>query len=553
MFKNLLIKNYALIEELDVEWREDLSIITGETGAGKSILLGALSLVLGQRADSKVLLYSDKKCIVEGQFDLSRLNLQGYFSANDLDYENISIIRREILPSGKSRAFINDTPVNLNTLKELGSKLINIHSQHQTLNLKSSEFQLSVVDDLAGNADLVKAYREEYNQYRLSLVKLDQLIDAEKNTNLDIDYYKFQLDELIKADLDENEQARAESEINVLGNTEEIKGKLVELKQLLSDDEGSLMSQLAMIRSNIESIASYAEELDQISSRINSAGIELEDVAGEIESIEQGIVHDPEKHQLLSARLDLIYQLQSKHRVQTVSELLETQKELTQKLDGVDTLGDDIEKLKHQIETQKAQLIIQAVKISKRRRDVLDLLESKVVKMLGELGMENARLKVKHDTLSEDHLNFHGIDEIKFYFSANKGVDLSEISDVASGGELSRLMLCIKSLLTESAKLPTIIFDEIDSGVSGEVAIKVGRIMHEIAKNHQVIAITHLPQIAAKGKTHYFVYKEEEEGRVKTSLRELSQEERTVEIAKMIGGESVSETSVLSAKELLAN
>lgn len=553
MLFRLIIQNYALIENVDIKFSDKLTIITGETGAGKSILLGALGLIIGNRADTKVLFNNEKKCIVEGYFDISNLELTGFFNQHNLDYENTTILRREINQTGKSRAFINDTPVTLEALKELGSKLVDIHSQHETLNLSTSMFQLSVVDAFAKQKSLLNDYKRKFNEYKKMQALLNDLSEKEKQSKTDLDYFQFQLNELQEANLQNTEQEETENELKTLNHAEEIKTRLTENQMLLIENENSVSNQLITAKNSILSIVKYHRGLEDILKRLNSVIVELKDIAGEMSSIEHDTNYDPQRIELLTERLDKIYSLQKKHRVNTISELLSLADSIQNKINSITSLEEEIKKLRNGCELEKNQLMQLARQISANRLYQIPEIKSQIMKLLSDLMMDKAKLEIKHDLLPDEQINETGIDKLKFLFSANKGAAPMEIGDVASGGELSRLMLCIKSLLTEKTSLPTIIFDEIDTGVSGEVSFKVAEIMKMMAKNHQVISITHLPQIASKGNTHFLVFKQETSKDTKTLIKQLNKDERIVEIAKMIGGDKPTATAVKNAKELLSN
>lgn len=552
MLQRLLIQNYALIEQLDISFSTGLSIITGETGAGKSILLGGLSLILGQRADTQALLKKDKKCFVEGEFVIKEYALQDFFKANELDYEDITTIRREISPEGKSRAFINDTPVNLNQLKELGSRLVDIHSQHETLTLNNSSFQLSVVDANAQHPVLLLDYQHKFKTYKVLQSTLNECIANEKQSKTDLDYFQFQFNELDEAKLHGGEQEKLEQELELLNNTEEIKLNLSRSYNALSMGEVNLVSQLNDIKTLLAAIIKYNPVYEELSSRLKSCHIELKDIAAEIEQMEQDVIYNPTRIEEINGRLNVLYQLQQKHRVSTVEDLLIIRNDLSDKLYNIVSLEENIEKLTAGLNKQFLELIKVAQKISDNRKTAIPKIEKEVKNLLSEVGMPNAILKIEHRVQEKEQVNASGLDVIRFLFSANKGSDFKELNKVASGGELSRLMLCIKALIAKLTALPTIIFDEIDTGVSGEIAFKVGTIMEAIAKEHQVIAITHLPQMASKGDTHFFVYKDIVKGITQSNIKKLSKEERVNEVAKMLSGEKLSEAAIQNARTLLA-
>ncbi|MFB0494198.1 DNA repair protein RecN (Recombination protein N) [Mucilaginibacter sp. OAE612] len=561
MLQKLTINNYALIDNLEIGFNSGLNILTGETGAGKSIILGALSLILGQRAESKYFFNQQKKCVIEGTFKISGFHLADFFEENDLDYETETVLRREISADGKSRAFVNDTPVNLSALKQLGEKLIDIHSQHATLEINDPDFQLLVVDSVARHSDLLFDYQTKFRAYKKSLSKLNQLIAESDKAKADLDYFQFQFDELEKGALVADEQEHLEQELNTLNNAEEIKRSLLGANYLLQDGEAAALIQLKEAGQALGSIEKYNPAVAELHQRINSIIIELKDIAAEIEGIEQHTFIDEARAEEVNNRLSMIYNLQKKHRVNTIAELLQIQEELSDKVQQA-LFGDEaIEKLQKQIAADKAELEKLATQLSVNRKKAIPDIEKQVLATLAEMGMGNSSLKIEQTpppppkggaTEQAPLLTATGIDNIKFLFSANKGHALAEMSKVASGGELSRLMLSIKSIVAQYTALPTIIFDEIDTGVSGEVANKVGQIMERLAQNLQVITITHLPQIASKGQSHYFVYKDDSEAATFTRIKQLNNDERVLEIAKMLSGDKPGESALQNARELLS-
>jgi len=549
MLTHLSVQNYALIDTLEVDFSKGLTIITGETGAGKSILLGALGLIAGNRADVQSLNDKTKKCTIEASFNLKEYKLQDFFSANDIDYESTTVIRREINPEGKSRAFINDTPVTLNLLKELTEQLIDIHSQHQTLTINGSEFQLSVVDAYAQHDELLSQYHNNYKTYKTLKKQLTELTDKEAQAKKDADYFQFQFNELEDANLKPGDQNELEQELQALSNAETIKLNLSKAAHGLNGGEQNLLSSLNEIRSAIASIAKYKPEINELSTRINSTYVELKDICNEIEGLESEIIYDASRIEEITARLDTLYRLQQKHQVKDIDALIELKNELSNKLLEFSSLETEIEKIKKQLSTLEKELFANAKKISDNRKNVIPKIEKDTAALLVSLSMPNAQLKIEHTTT--DVLSNNGLDIIHFLFSANKGSDFKEINKVASGGELSRLMLSIKSLIAQLTALPTIIFDEIDTGVSGEVADKMGIIMNKISKNIQVITITHLPQIAGKGQSHLLVYKEDKNNKTYSNIKKLTNEERIYEIAKMLSTGTPSPTAIRNAEELL--
>jgi DNA repair protein RecN (Recombination protein N) len=551
MLQKLSISNYALIDNLEIGFSSGLNILTGETGAGKSIILGALSLILGQRAESRYFFNQQKKCVIEGTFSVGDFHLKQFFEENDLDYEAETVLRREISIDGKSRAFVNDTPVNLNLMKELGEKLIDIHSQHATLEINDPEFQLLVVDAVAGHDDLLTDYRTKFRAYKKETAKLDRLIQESEKAKADLDYYQFQFDELEKATLAADEQELLEQELYILSNAEEIKRNLLGAFFLMQDGETSAIIQLREAGHQLSSLERHNPQIAELYQRLNSAIIELKDIAAEIEIIEQQTHTNEARVAEINNRLSILYNLQKKHRVNSNAELLQLQDDLSEKIQQA-VFGDEaIEKLRKQLDADKKELELLAQQLSGNRKNVIHEIEGLVLGSLAEMGMEAAGFSINLKSEHESPLSINGFDSVKFLFSANKGHALAEMSKVASGGELSRLMLAIKSLIAQNTALPTIIFDEIDAGVSGEVANKVGQVMEKLADNLQVITITHLPQIASKGQSHYFVYKDDEGEATNTRIKQLTKDERVLEIAKMLSGDRPGESALQNARELL--
>ncbi len=551
MLKSLSIHNYAIIASLELEFSGQLSIITGETGAGKSILLGALSLILGQRADTQVLFDKTKKCIVEGSLSIGDYQLEEFFRQEELDYEETTIIRREISPAGKSRAFINDTPVTLHTLKALSDQLIDLHAQHETLELNDLIFQAKVIDALAQHEADLANYKEAYKRYAQTLNRLEALLAAQQKLTGDLDYYQFQYDELEQATLQADEQEELEQQQYTLQHAEEIQRSILQAIQLLSESDQAATGQLQEAISQLEGLIRHSDEIGALSGRLSSALIDIRDVATELERMESQTSFDETAIEEIQDRLNLIYKLQKKHQVDSVTALLQIQTDLEQKLQHSDTSAREIEALQQQVKEMITRLLDLAMKISGQRKAVIEPFEKQVAELLAAVGMPNSRLRVQFDQLPDDTFNASGIDKIRFLFSANKGSELKDIKKIASGGELSRLMLCIKSLVAGSTALPTLIFDEVDTGVSGETAAQVGQILQKLSNNHQVICITHLPQIASKGSCHYFVYKETSGQNTFTRIKKLSDPERVTEIAKMLSGDQPSEAAIENAKELL--
>ncbi|MES2592614.1 MAG: DNA repair protein RecN [Bacteroidota bacterium] len=551
MLNHLSIQNYALIDKLEVDFSNGLTIITGETGAGKSILLGALGLIAGNRADAQSLQDKTQKCIIEASFNIKDYLLKDFFWTNELDYELITSIRREITPEGKSRAFINDTPVTLTQLKALAERLIDIHSQHQTLTLNGSEFQLSVIDAYANHADVLGEYALNFKQYKSLEKVLNDLLSRESQAKKDLDYFQFQFNELEEAGLKAGEQLEMEQELETLNNAEDIKLNLSKASIGLNGGEQNLLSSLNEIKAILASLAKYKPEINELSTRLTSAYIELKDISNELESLEQDIVYDPKRIELLSNQLDSIYRLQQKHQVKTVEELITIKDDLSNKLLEFSSLETEIEKTKKELATVQKLLVTLAKKIAANRKKEIPKIEKEIASLLSSLSMPNAQLKVEH--IETEILGVNGTDKVNFLFSANKGSDFKELNKVASGGELSRLMLSIKSLIAQLTALPTIIFDEIDTGVSGDVADKVGSIMNLMAKAMQVITITHLPQIASKGQSHLFVFKEDKNEKTYSNIKKLTADERVQEIAKMLSTGTPTAAAISNAKELLKN
>ncbi|MEO7213756.1 DNA repair protein RecN [Mucilaginibacter sp.] len=561
MLQKLTIQNYALIDNLEIRFDKGLNILTGETGAGKSIILGALSLILGQRAESRYFFNQQKKCVIEGSFKIAGFHLNSFFEDNDLDHEDETVLRREISSDGKSRAFINDTPVNLTQIKNLGERLIDIHSQHATRDINDPEFQLLVVDGVAGHHELLADYQTKYKAYRKSLTQLQALIEQNDKAKADLDYYQFQFDELEKAGIATDEQEGLEKELYALNNAEEIKRNLNGAHFLMHEGETSAIIQLREAGQQLSVVEKYDSEVEALHERLKSTLIELKDIAAEIEIIEQRTITNDARAEEVNTRLSLLYNLQKKHRVNSNEELLTIQADLSEKVAQA-VFGDEaVEKLQKQISTAQQELEKLAAQLSANRKKAIPVIIQKVLVNLTEMGMGNSALEIEQSAIAPQPpkggagvgigLGANGSDLIRFLFSANKGHALADMSKVASGGELSRLMLSIKSIIAEYTALPTIIFDEIDTGVSGEVANKVGQVMERLSQNLQVITITHLPQIAGKGNSHYFVYKDDSESATKTRIKKLSDDERVMEIAKMLSGDKPGESALQNARELL--
>lgn len=551
MLRRLEIKNYAIIEELLLELTNGLTIITGETGAGKSILLGALGLIMGKRADSKVLYNKDQKAIVEATFDVSSYDLKSWFDENELDYENEVIIRRIIAPNGKSRAFLNDEPANLNLLKSLTEELVDMHQQFDMLDIHSVSFQTNTVDALAGNLEEMKVYRKEYQTYIKSKRALAELVTKQQTANNEIEFLNFQMSEFNELELVDGEQEEKEQLLTRLNNSEDIQRVGAMISHEIEESDANLKDRIRTLSNELDSIKEGDKALEQLSERLVALMEELSDIGRAAADVADSTEYDAELIQELSERLDAMYKLQQKHNVNSLAELLEVQESIDLKLQGFGDLTAEISKLESQLEKVKSKLTKQAAKISKARKKTIPTIEKEIKSMLSSLSMEHAQLKIELETTNG--LSPSGIDKAVFYFKANKGGDFNPLKDVASGGEISRLTLCLKSMIAGATVLPTLIFDEIDTGVSGDVAGKMGGILSDLARGHQVISITHSPQIAAKADSHYFVYKEDRPERTVTGVRALDKEARTMEIAKMLSGNPPSDAAVANAKELLKN
>lgn len=549
MLSRLTVSNYALIDNLTVDFHKGLNTITGETGAGKSIILGALGLILGNRADLAVLKDKSKKCVIEGIFEIDSYNLETFFQENDLDFSTSTILRREITAAGTTRAFVNDTPVNLKTLRELALSLIDIHSQHQNLELGNHRFQLELVDTVSDSTSLLKSYRDLYTEFRRLQQKLEEITATSAKERAELDYWQFQFNQLNDAALIENEQEELEMLLEQLTHAEEIKTTLGCVQNLIDDERFSVLSNLKESRKKLEKIQHFVAEIPSLVKRLESSLIEVRDILDETDRLAATVEHNPEEIEKATSRLNLIYSLQQKHHVKTVAELIGLREELDKKIGQVNGYDLETEAVKNEIASTKQKLSAMAGELSEKRKGAFELIESAILEDLQQLGMLKARLKIGHERLSD--FTPVGIDEVSFLFSANSDIQLNEISKVASGGEMSRLMLAIKNLLRQSKSLPTVVFDEIDSGVSGEIALKMGNIIKAFSASAQIINITHLPQIAAKGDAHYVVYKSEENGKTLTSIKQLNPNDRIIELAKMVGGDNYSDATLKTAQELL--
>ncbi|KAA3639025.1 MAG: DNA repair protein RecN [Bacteroidetes bacterium] len=549
MIKNLLIKNYAIIESLEINFPDGLTIITGETGAGKSILLGALGLILGQRADSKVLYEEGKKCVVEGVFDVSEYGLKAFLESNEIDYDDEMIVRREISPSGKSRAFVNDTPVNLNILKTLSAALIDLHHQFDTLDIHRQDFQMKMLDALAGNKKLLKDYQSEYRDFQKAKKQLEEIQLLAAQSARELEFVNFQLTELHEAELIEGEQEKLENELSQLTHAEEVKKNLLASMQQLFEDEQSVSTQLAEIGNLLTTSGKVNAGVQGIAGRFLAVTEELNDIGREIERLAENTEYDEARIVESQERLDIIYRLEQKHSVKTLEALLEIQNDLEKKSASFANQSQEEERLEKQILQHEKSLMVKAGKLQDKRRKIIEPFEKKVLGLLGQLAMPQAQFSINlNDT---GHLGPSGLDEANFLFSANKGGALQKIREVASGGELARLSLVTKSLVASAIPLPTLIFDEIDTGISGDVAIKMGEILRQLSNEHQVVSITHSPQIASKADAHYFVYKKDTEERTIARVRLLDDDEKVRAIAVMLSQNPPSDAAMQNARDLL--
>ena len=551
MLLQLNIQNYAIIDEIEINFSQKLNTITGETGAGKSILMGALNLILGERADSSVLMRTDKKCFVEGYFSVNnKEEVKKFLKENDLDNENELVLRREIAANGKSRAFINDTPATLQQLKALASLLVDLHQQFDTLELGDSDFQREVLDALANNGDKLSSYKNLYHKWQQSSKELQQLQQQKSNFNKELDYFQFLFYELNEASFKENELEELDNELRLLSNAESIKTTLSKAYFDLKESEQPVLQMLKQIINQLNGYASYHTDISSIVGRLQSTQIELQDIAGEIDHINDSVLYDEKRINLINDRIATGYKLLKKHGVKTTNELLQIQNELQQKLQAVLNIDEAITAKEKETEQLLKQANAVAEEISKARQAQTEPLIQQVNKLLIQVGMPNARIKI---AITPASLNEYGKDNIEFLFDANKSNRFEPLRKVASGGELSRLMLCIKSLVAESIDLPTLIFDEIDTGISGEAAKQVGNIMKKLAASRQVICITHQPQIAGKADAHFFVYKEIKNDAVKASIRLLTTDERITTIAQMLSGEKPTAAALQNAREMVMN
>lgn len=550
MLINLSIKNYALIAYSSIAFSDQFSIITGETGAGKSILLDALGLVLGKRADLSVLRDKDEKCIIEAQFQIGNYTLQPFFETNDIDYEEQTIVRREILPSGKSRAFVNDSPVNLNVLQALGDKLLDIHSQHQTQELTNEVYQIEIIDAIAQTRPLISEYQYQLQAYKKAKKQLNTLENQQAALLKEQDYNTFLLEELISAELKSGEQEELESEFEKLNNVEFVNEHLEKAIAVLNDEQYGVLHLLREIKSNLLKVAPIASDYQELTDRLMSVEIELNDIKHEAELANERLIKDPYQLELINSKLQNIYNLQKKHQVQTVEALLDIQNELNAKVFQAEGISEEITALQHQISEAEISLRNLGKQIHESRLKIIPALTEEIKAIISPLGMPNAQFQF--DLKLSDTFLSNGMDEIELLFSANKGMMLGSMKKTASGGEMSRIMLAIKAILANYLHLPTIIFDEIDTGVSGDVADKMGNIMKQMGHKMQVFAITHLPQVAAKGNQHYKVRKDNDMEQTVSEIKQLTKEERILEIAQMLSGKNITDSAINHAKELLA-
>jgi len=549
MLTTLSIKNYALIENLNVSFQEGFSTITGETGAGKSILLGGLALVLGKRADASLVYNKEKKCIIEADFDIENYRLNSFFEQKDLDYEPVTTIRREILPNGKSRAFINDTPVTLMVLTALTEQLIDIHSQHETLQLADRDFQFQIIDALAKNERLLASYSEQRILYKGLLNELDILIQDQKKAREAYDYNLFLLNELEEAKLKETDQVELEEKLDKLSHVEEIKQSITESIQIADEEQIGLKDLFLRLSSGISNITTYANQYQQLFNRLQSISIELGDIVDELESENENLEFNPFELEKINEKLQVIYSLQKKHSVETIDDLLEIKNELQAKVNVVESASDTIHAKKENVKKVEGELNQLSLKIHNSRKKAIPVFIKKLEAILTRLEMKNTRFSI--DLVKRDEFLYNGKDSMSFKISADKGRTFESLKKAASGGEMSRIMLAVKTIMSKYTKLPAIVFDEIDTGVSGEVSNKIAELMIEMCVNMQVISITHLPQIAAKGNQHYRVFKEEKNNTISSNIKLLNKNERINELAEMLGGKSISKTAIEHAKQLL--
>ena len=549
MLVSLSIKNYALIDHLNVSFTNGFTVITGETGAGKSILLGGLALVLGKRADLSSLRDEEKKCVIEAEFSIGKYNLQPFFNENDVDYEERTIIRREILPSGKSRAFINDSPVKLSILAALGDSLIDVHSQNQTLQLGDNAYQFKVIDGLASNKDLLVSYAKELRLYKKETKALEALLAAKQDGIKEHDYNTFLLSELESAPLKEGILEELEEQYEQLNNVENIMEQLSKGHNLIADEQVGILNLLAELKQASSKLAGYGSQFSTLNERVQSVFIEVDDIFEEFESLQNNTEANPKVLEEVNTKLQLLYDLQKKHGVLEIEELLRIKEELAVKVDATENIDATILAKESEIKAKEKALNTVCTKISKQRKSIIPELKKQLESILASLGMPSAEFKIELHTTPT--FVYNGKDELIFQFSANKGSAFGELKKVASGGELSRIMLAIKAVLAKYEHLPTLMFDEIDTGVSGEISNRMGTIMQEMSSGMQIFSITHLPQVASKGNHHYKVYKEDKNNVTHTQMKQLTTEERVVELAEMLGGKDLSDSAIAHARQLL--
>ena len=549
MLVNLSIQNYALIDDVRVAFPKGFTTITGETGAGKSILLGGLYLVLGKRADLSSLKNTEQKCVIEAEFEVSNYQLQSFFKENDLDYEDLTILRREILPSGKSRAFVNDSPVTLDVMRALGDQLVDVHSQHQTMQLTDNDFQMKVLDALAENSENLSGYAQELQKLRNESKELQKLEEFQANADKEHDYNSFLLEELEAAKLKEGMQEALEEEYEQLSNVEQIMENLSAGHQLLNDEQLGIVGRLTELKRSFQNLSDFGSDYKSLNDRIQSVLIETDDIASELERLKDGVEANPERLEVVNGQLQQLYDLQKKHHTDSVPELITIREELAQKVDAVANIESKIKAKRDEVASIAKTVDAWAKKISEGRKAVTPKLKERLQLDLASLGMPSATFKIELNPSSTFKPN--GKDDLVFLFSANKGSNYGELKKVASGGELSRIMLAIKSILAQYENLPTMMFDEIDTGVSGEISNRMGEIMQQMSSTMQVFSITHLPQVASKGQHQFKVYKEEAQGGTSTHIKQLTRDERVRELAEMLGGKSLSESALAHAKELL--
>ena len=550
MLRSLFIQNYALIDKLDIDFENGFSVITGETGAGKSIILGAIGLLLGQRADVKAIRNGATKCVIEAHFDIASYQLQTLFDENEWEYEDECIIRRELSSTGKSRAFVNDSPASLAQIKELGELLVDVHSQHQNLLLSNEGFQIKALDVIVHNEQLLTEYRSLYNDWKKAKQQLALLVEEADKNRADEDYYRYQVEQLENAHLVDGEQEELEEESDILNHAEEIKAQLYKVEQIAMSDDMCLLQGLKECVNAMQALNNVYPDSSELSDRLESCYIELKDIAEEVASKNERIEFNPSRLEEVTDRLNLIYSLQQKYHANSISELLSLQEEFATKLSAISSSDETIQQLQKQVDKLYAEVIAKADYLSKQRKSASEVIEKQMCEQLALLGMPNVQFRV--DFAKRKEPNLLGMDSVNFLFSANKNAPLQNISSVASGGEIARVMLTIKALIAKEVKLPTIIFDEIDTGVSGEIADRMATIMLEMGEaNRQVISITHLPQIASKGKVHYKVFKQDSETETNSNIRRLTDEERINEVAQMLSGATLTEAALHNAKALL--